>query len=65
MKFMIHTDRVDTMEATMQITMTVAQWRQLREQIDTAHPGWKFATAIRELIERADAHFEENVEVKP
>lgn len=60
MKAMVHLTNADDVEATLTMSMTIGDWRRLREQLQgPAYPTWKFAKAIRALVERADAHFHE------
>ncbi len=45
-------------EATMSITMTVGQWRALRDQLSgSQHPGWKLRSTIIDLLAEADRTF--------
>lgn len=47
----------DKLEATATITMTVGEWRRLREQLVSQHPSWRLASAIDEAIRDAERVF--------
>jgi hypothetical protein len=49
-------------EATLTVTMTVGEWKQVREQISDKWPGWTFAALIGNLIRHAEQSFQEQVE---
>ena len=45
-------------ECTMAITMPLAAWKRLKEQLTGAHPSWKLQGAINELVYKAEKEFE-------
>jgi hypothetical protein len=47
----------DKMSATMQITMTVKEWKELRALISDEYPGWQLNGAITDLIHQAEKVF--------
>ena len=52
-------DNPDNLEATVAITMTLRDWKRLRDQLkDTAYPAWRVDAMLRELVEKAEASFE-------
>lgn len=62
MKARFELTNLSEVEATLTCTMTVGEWRSLKEQLDTAEksgssPSWEFRAMITELIEKADKHF--------
>lgn len=50
-------DNPDDMQATMTLTMSVKEWRQLRKQLSDSWPSWDFSRQIGDLIGAAEAHF--------
>lgn len=51
-------DNPNDMEATMSVTMTVGEWRALREQLETLKsPSYTFDQHIKELLTSVDNHF--------
>jgi hypothetical protein len=52
------------MKATVAITMTVNQWRQLMRQLDTGYPSWKLGSAIADVIRQAESSFYSEHEAK-
>jgi len=65
---MITTFRIDDykrMSATMTITLTMEDWIDLQKAIKQDYPGWKFSSAIQDVIFAASKHFEkEHKEIK-
>lgn len=47
----------DEIEMTATFTMTLGEWRKLKEQQHTHYPGWKFANALSEMIIKAEMHW--------
>ena len=54
----------DSAEATMTLTMTLREWKELRQQLTTDYPAWRFGEAICSLVQHAHAKFHEQVEIK-
>lgn len=53
----------DAMEATLSLTMTVREWKNLRDQLPTAYPSWKLGSLIEKTVGSASLIFhEEQVE---
>lgn len=50
-----------SIEATMEITMTIKEWGELSDQLYKAYPGWVLAPHIRDVVIRASTHFTSNV----
>lgn len=57
MKFEFSLCKPDELEATMEITMTVKEWRKLKNLIANDYPGYSFSQQISELIYEAEKHF--------
>ena len=51
----------DAVEMTLTLTMPLGQWRRLKEQLGNAWPAWDVGSAIREMITKAETHFEAKV----
>lgn len=58
MKAKVKFDDFREMTATMEITMSLREWVELKEVIKSDYPGWKFSGLIGKLISDAQAHFE-------
>jgi hypothetical protein len=52
----------DNVSCTMQITMTLAQWKLLRESLNNRYPDWKIREAIDDLVAKANDSFAATVE---
>ena len=48
----------DEVEATLSITMTIAEWKRLNEHLTSSYPDWQIGAAIRAQITQAEKHFE-------
>lgn len=46
-------NRQDDIEMSINITMTVGQWRKLREKLGTDYPGWALSPLIREVLDKS------------
>jgi hypothetical protein len=53
-------DNPDDMQATMTLTMSVKEWRQLRKQLSDSWPSCDFSRQIGDLVRAAEAHFYAN-----
>ena len=51
MRFVI--EKPDEAEATMKITMTVREWRELGDQLKNEYPSWRLGSAINRLVSHA------------
>jgi len=45
------------MEFTLEITMTLKDWRELDDQLSTAYPSWELASRITDMVQQATQHF--------
>lgn len=61
MKVLGKLDNVDSMEATLTITMTLQEWREVAETLPRKWPHWKLGGAITELVTRARTVFSQEV----
>ena len=41
---------LDDVKATLTVSMTVGEWREVLKQLDTKYPSWKFGEVILEMI---------------
>ena len=44
-------------EATVTVTMTVGEWREVLKQLSTKWPSWKFGEAILNMVTAFDKNF--------
>lgn len=51
-------DKPDAMEATLTVTATVSEWRELRDQLGERWPSWDFARQIGNVIRQAERVFD-------
>jgi len=52
------TVEVDKIKMTMHVTMTISEWKSLREQLDNdKYPSASFISLVCDLIRQADRHF--------
>jgi hypothetical protein len=62
MKAVIRATRPENIEFTLEITMCMADWKSLADQLrksdkSTCYPNYKFREAIVELVEKAQKNF--------
>jgi hypothetical protein len=50
-RFMI--ENPDDIQATMKITMSIKEWTELRDQLDSTWPSWRLSSAITHVISEA------------
>jgi hypothetical protein len=50
---------VDDVPATLTVTMTVKQWREIADRLPETWPHWEFGAKVREMIRHADQQFSE------
>jgi len=57
-------NKVEEMEATLQLTMTVEEWKQIAATLADAksYPHWKVAGVIHNLINKANKTFSERID---
>lgn len=56
-------DDPDYMKATLEITMTLGEWKSLKEGLNDKMIPLNFKNLIRGIINKAEIHFDEQVEV--
>jgi hypothetical protein len=64
MKAKFKLDDVRELNATMEITMPIRTWIELRDQLNQAYPSWKFRAVVDELITKAEREFFEESKSK-
>lgn len=47
----------NTIELSMTITMSLADWSRLKEQLTASYPSWKLSDSIRNIMIEAHEHF--------
>lgn len=57
-------ENVDTVQATMTITMSLKEWKELRATIGERWPGWKFASFITQIVNKAEKEYFEREDLK-
>ncbi len=50
MKARFMMENPDQIEATMKITMTLAEWTDLRDQLSRDWPSWRLSSFITDLV---------------
>jgi len=50
--------KLDDVNATLSVTMTIQAWRELREQLAQKYPSWQFGDNISQMLLKFDKHFE-------
>ncbi len=58
MKTRFQAENPETIEMTLTVTMPLAAWRKLREQLGEGYPGWELRSAISGMVLHATKHFE-------
>lgn len=58
MRTKLYTTNPDEVEFTLQVTMTLKAWKELREAIDDNWPGWDFKSKITDMLYLANKAFE-------
>lgn len=48
---------IDSIDASMTISMTVKEWRELRNQLSDEWPSWDLSSQISKLIAQAESTF--------
>jgi len=49
--------KLNEVEATLTVTMTVGEWRDVLKQLSTKWPSWKFGEVILEMINAFNENF--------
>lgn len=52
----------ETVRATLSLTMTLSEWKQLQKQLGQAWPSWELSAAITDMISTAQKHFKDEHE---
>jgi hypothetical protein len=53
------------LEATLELTMTISDWKTLREQLPTnAYPSWKLSGGIDSMIYKLFKQIDEKIEIE-
>lgn len=55
-------ENVHKMDATLTITMTLDEWKQLQSQLAQAWPSWKLGSAISALWSKARKEYDEQID---
>jgi hypothetical protein len=54
----------DKMEATLSVTMTLENWKELKEQLSDKYPAWQFGGFISDMVRQAEETFYGEKETK-
>ena len=65
MKAKLKLENPDDMIATIKLTMTIREWRELKDQLPDKYPSWKLGSIIFDVIDKAEKTFYSEDEVKP
>lgn len=57
MRTKLYTTKPDDIEFTLQVTMSLKHWKELRDAIKAQWPGWDFRAKITDMIYAADKVF--------
>ena len=49
--------KLDDVEATLSVTMTVGEWQEVLSQLSTKWPSWKFGEVILSMITAFNKNF--------
>lgn len=65
MKSTLRVENPDSIEMTLNLTMTLGEWKRLSEQLETGEhpgssPGWDVRLRIKHMVSIADKNFESN-----
>ena len=52
----------ESIEFTLSITMTMGEWKKLKNQLADAYPAWELANTINQVIDKAENEFWQRVE---
>ncbi len=58
MKAVAKIQKPEDLILTVETSMTVRQWRELKTQLSSNYPSWKFGALLRDVIDRAIAQVE-------
>ncbi len=58
-------ERTDDVQATLQVTMSLKDWRALMRQLGPNWPSWEFADKVHALLAAADKHFTTRIQGSP
>lgn len=65
MRARIELQNPDAAIATVTISAPIGEWRKVREQLINEYPSWCLSSLLREVITKAEAHFDAKDEVTP
>lgn len=57
MKQRMRATEPDTIDLTLEVTMSLREWRQFQKQLNGSYPSWRFSEAIGEMVDKANQHF--------
>ena len=52
MKALMHIESPEGVQVTLNVTMTLKQWRELKAQLDESYPSWAFGSLIAQAINK-------------
>lgn len=55
---------LSNIELTLSLTMSVAEWQQVHDQLIAKHPSWEVASRIAEVMRKLTAQVHDRIEVK-
>jgi len=61
MKIEMQLGEIKQIEATVTITATIEEFREMQSALTQKYPGWKVSRAIATIIEQADKTFAQKV----
>lgn len=53
----MHIDEPQNVNVTMSITMTVAAWKKLKDQLNRDYPGFRLGQAINDMVSAVETKF--------
>jgi hypothetical protein len=54
----------DSVNLSLTITMSLGEWKQLRDQLARTYPSWRLAETIGETVTHVEQHFDRVLETK-
>ena len=49
-------------EATLEVTMTIGEWIELRSQLENSYPSWKLSNEISSVINKIETTFRPDIQ---
>lgn len=62
MKTKFRIENPDAVQMTLTMTMTAAEWKELRDQLKSTYPSWKLSSAIANMVDSATKAFSATTE---